>query len=67
MRPIQAAALAVLLLVGIQPGCQSETQQEVCARRTNDYCAERGGCSEFLRAIEMRACIAKATVAARKG
>jgi hypothetical protein len=67
MRPIQAAALAVLLLVGIQAGCQSETPQEICLRRTNDYCAERGGCSEFLRAMEMRGCVAEASVAARKG
>jgi len=65
MRPIQSAALAVMLLAVLQTGCRSESAQDPCSRATDEYCAERGGCSEFLRAMEMRACAAKARGTAR--
>lgn len=67
MRAFQIAAVAVVLLAVIHTGCRSESVQEACVRRTSEYCAQRGGCSEFLRAMETRACVAEATVAGRRG
>ena len=63
MRPMRTLlpglCAAVLLL-----SC-TESPQEVCVRRVETFCSDRGGCTELLRSLEMKSCAAREAVASQ--
>ena len=58
MRPMRMLLLSLCAAV-LFPGC-AEEPQDTCAREIEAFCADRGGCTDLLRSLELKSCVLRA-------